>query len=274
MKLKRRSTAFTLTLFCALFSLMLAACGSGAHSTKLNYNVNNGSIQSKPGATSTSIGTPGASKRTEFVGEIPDANAWIALASDGKNMVGFTTDGSPDHTPTFAHWYQGTVTNNSVQATPAIEVSPAVQATPTSGSSQGQLTANLTPNAAMGKVTLGDGKSYPFTANAIADPNSPVGLYESSETVNNVKYQAGWIIPPNAVPSATPSATETAGVPSTATPSATETATTTPGANPSGASAIINQQTGELLSAPMPTAQDLSSQQISVPNLGTLKLRH
>ena len=225
-------------------------------------------------------------------------NAWFALASDGKNVVGFITDGTPDRTATVAQWYQGSVTNNNVQATPIAQTTPSaqaspgtqatstVQATPTTGG-QGRLTAHLTQNAAIGTGTLSNGKTFPFTANAVTDPNSKAGLYYSIETFNNSKYVAGWIIPPGASPSgtatpgagatptetATPAATETptAGTTGTATPTTTTTPTT--GVNPAGGSAILNQQNGQLLQAPLPTAQDLAAQQISVPNLGTFHLK-
>jgi hypothetical protein len=302
MKQKRRSTAFTLTLLCAFFALLLTACG-GSHtqSGKVKYHTQKVS-QNAPRAASKdeASATPGLSGRTEYVGEIPDMNAWLAIASDGKNMLAFTTDGNPDHTATFAQWYMGSIINNNVQATPVAQggtptatatpqataqATPQVTATAT-GTSQGQLTAQLGQNAAIGKVTLSNGKSFPFTANTVADPNSKAGLYGSMETINNTKYQAGWIIPPNAIPSATTtpgtSSTGTPGTSSTGTPAATSTptamatatGTATSGANPAGASAVINEQTGQLLPAPLPSAQDLTAKQIAVPNLGTFSLRH
>jgi hypothetical protein len=248
--------------------------------------------------------------RMEYVGEIPDMNAWLAIASDGKNILAFTTDGNAQHTATFAQWFAGSIINNTVQANPLpLSGTPTSQATPqatsqttatplataTSGmGNQGQLSAKLTQNAAIGKVTLSDGKSFPFTANAITDPNSMAGLYGDTQTIDNTKYQAGWIIPPNAVPTAvgtaTPGATMTStpgimmtatpGSAATSTPSAsmtptlTATSTATAGANPAGGSAIINTQTGQFLPAPMPSAQDLSSKKIDVPNLGAFNLRH
>lgn len=302
MKRKRRSTILIGTLLCA-FSLLLAACGNHNQALKLDYKATK---PQTPGATMTSTvaGSPGTRGRTEYVAEVPDLNAWFALTSDGKNVVGFVTDGTPDRTPTIAQWYQGSVTNNNVQATPIAQASPGaqttpgtqatatstVEATPTAGG-QGRLTAHLTQNAAIGTATLSNGKSFPFTANAITDPNSKSGLYYSTETINNTKYIAGWIIPPNATPSGTatpgatstpttmatetvtPAATETptAGAPGSPTPSATGTATT--GVNPSGGSAILDQQSGQLMKAPLPTAQDLAAQQISVPNLGMFRLK-
>jgi hypothetical protein len=309
MKNKRWSTAFVFALFCACFSVSMVACGSthSTPSTRLKYTERKVS----PGATSTSGSNGG---RTEYVGEIPDMNAWLAITSDGKNILAFTTDGNAQHTATFAQWFAGSIMNNAVQASPlnlsgmpTTQATPqattqttatpqtTVQATATSGKgNQGQLSAKLTQNAAIGKVTLSDGKSFPFTANAITDPNSMAGLYGDTQTINTTKYQAGWIIPPNAVPSAVGTATPEATI--TATPEATATITGTPGssatetpsvsmtpsptstattgANPAGGSAIINEQTGQFLPAPMPSSQDLSSKKIDVPNLGSFNLRH
>lgn len=295
MKRKRRSTVLAATLFCA-FSLVLAACGSKGRTLNLSYHV---AKLETPGATTTT--TPGTSGRTEYVAEVPDMNAWFALASDGKNVVGFITDGTPDRTATVAQWYQGTVSNNNVQATPIVQATPSTQATPgtqatstvqgTATSGQGQLTAHLTQNAAIGTGTLNNGKKFSFTANAVTDPKA--GLYYSIETLNNTKYLAGWIVPPGAVPSGTatpganvtptetvtPAATATASasVPGSATPSASATpsgtSTPTTGVNPAGGSAILNQQNGQLTQAPLPTAQDLDAQQISIPNLGAFHLK-
>lgn len=305
MKRKRRGTVLAATLFCA-FSLLLAACSSQGRTLELSSSV---AKLETPGATATSTvtGTPGTNGRTEYVAEIPDMNAWFGLASDGKNVVGLITDGTPDRTATVAQWYQGTVTNNNVQATPVAQATPSTQATPgtqatstvqgTATSGQGQLTAHLTQNAAIGTGTLNNGKKFSFTANAVTDPKA--GLYYSIETLNNTKYLAGWIVPSGAVPAgtATPGATTTPGatvtptetvtpaatatasasVPGSATPSASATpsgtSTPTTGVNPAGGSAILNQQNGQLLQAPLPTAQDLDANQVTVPNLGTFHLK-
>src|SRR5579883_2238463 len=110
----------------------------------------------------------------------------------------------------------GATMTSTVAGSPGAQTTPGtqatatstVEATPTAGG-QGRLTAHLTQNAAIGTATLSNGKSFPFTANAITDTNSKSGLYYSTETINNTKYIAGWIIPPNAAPSgtATPGAT-------------------------------------------------------------------
>jgi hypothetical protein len=302
MKQKRRSVAFTLTLLSTIFSLLLAACGSNDHLFKLNGTSKNGSSQNIPATSDRHAQAPVADKQREFVGQIPDLHAWIALVSDGINMTAFTTDGSQSQTATFAQWFKGTVIDNKVEATPTIG---SQDATLTSSNSQSQLMANLSENAALGKLTLNNGNTYPFTANAVINPNSLEGLYRSERTINNVKYLAGWIVPysltnPSVTetPSttATPSATDTItpSIPETVTPSVTpnttemvkpsvtpnttETATpsatpsTTESVNPSGASAIINEQNGQLLQAPIPNVQDLSSKTVKVPNLDIFDL--
>jgi hypothetical protein len=205
MQHKKRSLGFILTILCT-FTLLLAACRAGTSShhtmtqttTKLNLNATPGAANTMtPGTTTT--------QPAEYVGQVPSEKAWVGLSTTGKRMVAFVTDGSKDHQPTFAQWFRSSVDNGSVDA----------NAKAKNGSDR--LQATLTDKTATGTVTLADGKSIAFTADAVPASDQNAGLFRSEHVVKDQHYVAGWVVLP------------AAGAPGTATPSAT--GATTPSAN-------------------------------------------
>lgn len=269
-----------LITFCTL-TLFLAGCGashppSGERHTQTAARL---LLPATPTATSASGG-----QRGTYVGRAPNQHAWIGLSATGKQFTAFVTDGSPDHPPTFAQWFHGTLVNTTANAS-----SPAKKG-------QDRLQALLTSTQAIGTITLASGTSIPFTANALAPANatptssptptptpeaaatptpeetpSPTptsnpgaGLYRSERTTNGTRYVAGWIVMP---------ASTTPGGPETPTPTATmQTPTATPVASVDQGAAIINEQTSAVQSAPMLSAQDVSAGTVLVPGLGTFNL--
>jgi hypothetical protein len=239
---------------------------------------------------------PGATPNgpAEYAGQIPAENAWIGLSSNGKRAIAFVTDGSQKHAPTFAQWFDGPINNGVVDTTAKAK------------NGTDRLQATLTNNTATGTVTLANGKSTAFTANAVPSSDQAAGLYRSEQTVKNQRYIAGWILLPaaGATGTATPSATETASpsatgtaspsatetatpATGTATPSATETATPATGtATPSATGtvspsatgalqqggAIVNENTHDVLPVQPLSQNDIQAKHIAIPNLGTFNL--
>jgi hypothetical protein len=121
---------------------------------------------------------------------------------------------------------------------------------------------------ATGKVTLPDGKSFPFTANAQTD--SRAGLYRSTPTLGGVSYLAGWVVTEKAVQAlSTPTPTGFVGgllglaeVPLFQCPCS----------ECCMGGGILNKQTEQLHTAPQLTLADLASGQVTVPNVGTFAL--
>lgn len=295
MKYKKRSIGFTLAILCT-FTLLLAACRGTPFSQQTTSQKNaklnlRETATAMPGATgSATVG----SGQGAYVGQMPSDNTWIGLSSSGSQIVAFVTDGSQGHSPTFAQWFKGPVTNGTVDTT----------ATGKNGSDR--LQATLSGDTASGTVTMAGGKAIPFTANAVPSSDQTSGLYRSTQTINGQSYVAGWIVVPQgaangtatptgtgtAVPptgtATTPSATETVapgttgtaapGAPGTATPStgtatpgATGTVTPSTGALQQGG-AIVNEQTHNILPVPELSPDDINAKQVNVPNLATFKL--
>lgn len=285
MKLKSQSTVIALTMSCAFLALLLASCGNSTQSLKSQTHTHH---VAKRAHARTATTASSAGKR-DYVGAISGTNIWLGLVSDGKNVTAFATDGTQYRTATIAQWYTGTLNNNSLQAsatqtlaatgivakTRTMRYTPGSahvfsrSTTPSSVTSktQGQLTAQLSQSTATGKITLSDGKSYPFIANAITNPQSKGGLYISEEIINHTKYQAGWIVPDNTV-KAVSATTASANHKTTTGISENVHAATATDPNPSGGSAIINELTGKLLQAPLLSNKDLDLRRLTIPNLG------
>lgn len=274
MQQKKRSIGFILTMLCT-FTLLLAACRAGTSSNRhtMTQTTTRLNLRETPGVvdTTTPGKTPTATTITpaEYVGQIPTDKAWVGLATTSKRMVAFVTDGTKDHQPTFAQWFRGSVDNGVVDATaPAKTGSDRLQAT-------------LADKTATGTVTLANGKSLAFTANAVPTSDQTAGLYRSEHEVKNQHYVAGWVVLPAAgeMGTATPTVTNTAtpSLTETTTPSATETTTpsatetTTTGTLQQGG-AILNEQNYTVLPVPPLTEEQIKSKQVSVPNLATFKL--
>lgn len=317
MKQKRRSAGLLVTILCIL-TLLLVACRGGTplnrqgttqHITRLNlHETPNGMDTTTPGTT-----TPGTTANTPavYVGQVPAENAWIGLASTGKRIIAFVTDGAQNHQPTFAQWFRGAVTNGVVDAT-----APAK-------SGADRLQATLTGDTASGTATLANGKSLAFTATAVPATDQTAGLYRSEQTINNQRYIAGWVVlpatsgqgsptptatgtttptvtgatTPSALESPTPTVIGATATPSAATtPSALEsptavatdtiTPTVTSSVTPTGTAsstpattsglqeggAILNQQNYTVLPVPPLTKEQITAKEINIPGVGTFKL--
>jgi hypothetical protein len=265
MRRKRRSAAVLLVTLCSMM-LFLAGCGAGLSSGERNTQT---AARLLLHATPKATALPTTSEKGTYLGKAPNQHAWIGLLSTGQQFVAFVTDGTPDHAPTFAQWFRGSLTNNAATATASAR------------GGQARLQALLSSTQAVGTVMLANGTSIPFSANvlttasvtptptSVATPTeTPVGtatsaqtptptpasgpnpgLYRSERTVNGTRYIAGWIVLPA---------------------KASGTATPTLPADQGGA--ILNQSTSAVQSAPAMTAQDQTSGQIAVPSLGTFNL--
>lgn len=280
MQQKKRSLGFMLAILCT-FTLLLAACRTdqSSNSRTTSQNTTRLNLQATP--------SPTVIKPATYVGHVTSENAWVGISTDGKRMITFVTDGSRDHKPTFAQWFESDVKNGSVDTT----------ATAKNGSDH--LRATLTDRTASGTINFANGKSLAFTANPVPASDKTAGLYRGEQTVNNQRYTAGWVVLPTtsaseaegpSVPeeastpstedNATPMTTE--GTPSaadTATPSATgtttpsATGTTTPSAEKlQQGGAVVNDQNHAVEQAPILTQEQINSKQVAVPNLATFKL--
>lgn len=226
------------------------------------------SMTETPSATGTS-GAPGTPGQQTYIGAVPNANnptnmTWVALSSsNGQQMTAFVTDGTKDHAPTFAHWYDGNLQNNKFSAQAGQP-------------NAGKIDATLTQDTATGTITMPDGKTLPFTADVVQNTsaNTGAGLYKSEQMVNGATYVVGWILAPN--PTANPSATGTpamTGTPSASgTPSATGTSTTPGISGIAQAGAIYNKQTKAVSPVPELTSDNLQTKQVTLPNLGQFNL--
>ena len=288
MRRERRSIGLLLTILC-IFALLLAGCSAGHHSSssRTSQTTARFMLHETPGSTSTAT----TGEKGTYLGKASGQDAWIGLSSTGKRFIAFVTDGSQDHSPTFAQWFRGSINNNVADATA------------TAKDGQDRLQAMLNGTKATGTVTLASGKSIPFTANAASstgtrfEPSSTAtpssgesaGLYRAARVINGEHYVAGWIVMPEnasatpgtsntpetgaATPTGTATATETPTATATETPTATATETATPSTtSATQASAIVNEKTFAVQSAPTLTSQDVSARQVSVPSLGEFKL--
>ena len=212
-------------LFSLLASSILAACGASTTSAP------------SPTATSTAP-SPTATSTTKVSGEFAakdlTTHTYVGLSTDGQHVIAYACDGDQEHAITFSHWFTGTVTRNRMDLTNA---------------EGAHLVAPLVSGVATGRVTLPDGKSFRFTANAQTD--SRAGLFRSAKTVGGVSYLAGWVVTEKAVKALS---------------------TPTPAGLVGGG--ILNKQTKQLHTAPQLTLAELASGQVTVPNVGTFALTH
>jgi hypothetical protein len=230
----RSSGGLLLTL---LGTSILAACGGSTPS-------------SAPGPTSA----PATKVSGEFAAQYaPDVGAhiYVGLSTDGQQVIAYACDGDLDRPITFAQWFKGSVTNNSVNLTNA---------------NGAHLVANLTSRAATGTVTLPTGRSFSFNPPAITDPASKAGLYRSEPTIGGVSYLAGWVITEPTWKYLSTTASVSAGLALVEVPLRNWCADCCAGGG------ILNEQTKQLRTAPQFTHDDLTSGQVVVSDLGTFKL--
>lgn len=292
MRRKKRSTGFILTTLCTL-ALLMAAGGVSAfsfgHYSAKQTRTRHSALQtpsdtstpavtdtSTPGATetpsatetATATETPTTPASQTYIGQIANTDAWIALDSNGNRVVAFATDGTKSHPVRFAQWYRGTVQDHKVSAN-------------ATRPNEGKLDATLDSDKASGTITMKDGKTIPFTVNAISDTDTQSGLYRSERIINNEDYVAGWILAPKtaANPSATgtPSQAPSPSASATETPSGTVTETPSATGTPSitemqQAGAVIAQRSGRVMPVPELTPQDIAAKKATVPHVGDFNL--
>lgn len=268
MKQKRWNRGFFLKVLCASILLLaisgLSACAhlpaASGPTTRDEAAMNPVSqnadapptVAATPGATTT--GTTAAGPKGVYVGQVPSEHAWVGLSSNGNRIVAFVTDGSKSHSPTFAQWFRGTVNKTKVSVTPETNTGD-------------QLQTNLTSSTATGTVKLKNGKSFPFTAQAVPSTSRNAGLYRSERVINGTHYIAGWVVMPRT--QATPGTPSAPGA--TATARATASATATMVVPPQGG-ALSNTKNNTVLPVPELTSRDLSARTANVPKLGTFRL--
>lgn len=219
----------------------VSACGGGggggaSQPTTTTTTATSTTTTTASTATSTTKGAPPTSISSiqgDFVTLLPDGHTRLALSTDGQQMLAYACDGDDINPPTFAPWFLGSVSDNSVE----------LDSTTSGGD---RLVAQLTTTQdATGTLTLKDGSSHTLIADLLssADDAAGSGLYRSEATLDGVPYLAGWIVDKPE-----------------------------PGDAPKSGGAIVNQQTGELIAAPQLTDEDISSMQVTVPNLGGMFL--
>jgi hypothetical protein len=200
----------------------------------------------------------------EFVGVTNQVDA-IGLSTNGRQLIAYVCDGSTTHAITYAVWFKGAVSHNAVSLV---------------AKNGERLVATLSPQRATGTVTLSGGKSYSFTAPAVAEKNA--GLYRSEETFAGVRYLAGWVIvnPTTASSTAASSASASADLLRLA----LNATLPTEGCNdpaiktgnyclPRTSGGILNEQSGTLVSPPAAlTNQDIDALRMPAPNLGVFTM--
>jgi len=236
-----------ITLWGALFALVLvlSACGGAS-------------------ATSTSpSATPTASDTSSIAGNyIMQANGVLAAVStDGHQFVAYVCNGNPTNPLTFSEWFHGPLTGTH---------------TILNNADGANLDLFLHPFVADGQLTLKDGTRYWFAAAPVRDPGDPARFVRAEQTINGVKYLAGWIIP------STVEDENYAGYTlSHAYHGALATISPNTLALPARDSwcwwdcqggAIRNEQTGALTRPPQLSDQDLASRQANVSNIGVFHL--
>ncbi|MBI4788795.1 MAG: hypothetical protein HY782_17320 [Chloroflexi bacterium] len=113
----------------------------------------------------------------DWVGKVEGTDAFIGIASNGKEVMAYVCDGKA-----ITQWFHGTAGVDKVDlvaGTFNLSAGPAIL--------QGQLARD----AATGAVTLANGQSFKYQASRAA---GDAGLYRLEETVNNQKRLGGWVI--------------------------------------------------------------------------------
>ena len=182
----RRSASGFLWLVVTLLATVVcvSACGGGGGGGGASQPTT--TTTTTPGNTTSSIkgapATNAASIQGDFVSLLPDGHTRLALSTDGQQMIAYASDGDDANPPTFAPWFVGSVSDNSVELD--------------STTDGDRLQATLTPQNAAGTITLKDGTTLVFTAEHLsnADNEAGSGLYRGQATFNGESYLAGWIV--------------------------------------------------------------------------------
>lgn len=132
-----------------------------------------------------------ANVQGDFVSLLADGHTRLALSTDGLQVIAYACDGDDANAPTFAPWFIGSVSDNSVELV--------------STTDGYKLQATLTPQNASGTITLKEGTTLAFTAEHLTTADNEVGsgLYRGQATFNGERYLAGWIVDkpePNDIP--------------------------------------------------------------------------
>jgi hypothetical protein len=144
------------------FSLFLAACGGAVSSSSVTH---------------APLGA--ALVKGEFVG-VAGHLAGIAVPASGRQVIACLCNGDARHL-SLAEWFEGPVTSTGIDITNARAA---------------HLVAAVSARAITGTVTLGNGRSAPFTARLLPGPGRVYGLFRSEETFRGVRYLGGWILNP------------------------------------------------------------------------------
>ncbi|HNC09053.1 MAG TPA: hypothetical protein PLX14_10140 [Anaerolineales bacterium] len=110
-----------------------------------------------------------------WVGRVDGTDAFIAIASNGSEVLAYICDGQ-----TITQWLHGDAGDKVDLDTGNIDISA-------DGNS---LLAALTVDSASGSITY-NGQTYTFTAERAA---GDAGLYRSEETINGENWVGGWVV--------------------------------------------------------------------------------
>jgi hypothetical protein len=114
--------------------------------------------------------TPETMLSGAWVGKVDGTDAYIAIASNGEEVMAYICDGK-----TITQWYRGQATTGGLDL----------------AAGSAKLQAQLTVDAANGSITLADGESFNFQATRAA---GDAGLYRLEETVDDETWTAGWVV--------------------------------------------------------------------------------
>jgi len=121
-------------------------------------------------------GTFAQAREGNFVGYLEGTDAFVAIVSDGEEVLAFVCDGEA-----LVVWLRGAVENGSlVLNSPASAAQRYLLETQLGASAEGSLFLN--------------GERLPFTAEAAI---GEAGLYRAEETLDGVDYVGGWIVDQN-----------------------------------------------------------------------------
>ena len=112
-----------------------------------------------------------------WTGTVDGSGAFIAIASNGTEVMAYVCDGS-----TISQWFKGTAGVDAVDlASGKVDLSKG----------DARLQANLASDQASGSLTLADGTTYNFLAPRAA---GDAGLYRLEESRDGDDWVGGWVV--------------------------------------------------------------------------------
>lgn len=142
---KRIPSLFSLVM---LLSLLFSACASQAQ-------------------------TPAAG---HYAGQVQGSNAFIGLATNGKQLQAFFCDGTFEAAPVAWGWFRGDLKGSAFDLT---------------NEKGDRLAGKFEANGAGGTITLADGTALNFQAEPVSQP---AGLYHLDETIEGVGTVTSWVV--------------------------------------------------------------------------------